>query len=198
MSAADIHRDCFLWRVFFTECQEHVSQITSVKIRCRVKGGKSCGNKLQHLGNVALRERKTWVSYQIRKIADCACTGNAGNVFSATDSKGNRQLAIPAHITAHASRTWCMSGSLTPGGGENVSGISGVCTTHKYTYLASGPYVAKNKTQLNNRANFWKWSFIYGQTVVPHSNGQTKLGFHYRSYVNINQWDVIDFCTNRG
>ena len=31
-----------------------------------------------------------WASYQIRKIADCACAGNAGNVFPATNFKGNR------------------------------------------------------------------------------------------------------------
>ena len=31
-----------------------------------------------------------WASYQIRKIAGCACTGNAGNVFPATHFKGNR------------------------------------------------------------------------------------------------------------
>ena len=30
-----------------------------------------------------------WASYQIRKIADCAYAGNAGNVFPATDFKGN-------------------------------------------------------------------------------------------------------------
>ena len=42
----------------------------------------------------------TWASYQIRKIAGCACAGNAGNVFPATDFKGNRGLAIPACITA--------------------------------------------------------------------------------------------------
>ena len=47
-----------------------------------------------------------WVSYQIRKIAGCACAGNAGNVFSATDFKGNRELAIPACITA---RAWPLS-----------------------------------------------------------------------------------------
>ena len=29
-------------------------------------------------------------SYQIRKIAGCTCAGNAGNVFRATDFKGNR------------------------------------------------------------------------------------------------------------
>ena len=33
---------------------------------------------------------KPWASYQIRKIAGCACAGNAGNVFPATDFKGNR------------------------------------------------------------------------------------------------------------
>ena len=32
----------------------------------------------------------------ICKIAVCASTGNAGNVFPATDSKGNRYLTIPA------------------------------------------------------------------------------------------------------
>ena len=31
-----------------------------------------------------------WASYQIRHIAGCACAGNAGNVFSATDCKRNR------------------------------------------------------------------------------------------------------------
>ena len=46
----------------------------------------------------------TWASYQIRKIVGCACTGNAGNVFPATDFKGNHQLAIPACITARAWR----------------------------------------------------------------------------------------------
>ena len=31
-----------------------------------------------------------WASYQIRKIAGCACAENAGNVFPAVDLKGNR------------------------------------------------------------------------------------------------------------
>ena len=52
----------------------------------------------------------TWASCQIRKIAGCACAWNAGNFFLATDSKGNRQLAIPACITARTQpqilRTW--------------------------------------------------------------------------------------------
>ena len=31
-----------------------------------------------------------WASYQMRKNVGCACTGNAGNVFPATDFNGNR------------------------------------------------------------------------------------------------------------
>ena len=30
-----------------------------------------------------------WASYQIRKIAGCACAGNTGNVSPLTDFKGN-------------------------------------------------------------------------------------------------------------
>ena len=41
----------------------------------------------------------SWASYQIRKIASCACAGNAGNVFPAC------RLVIPTCITAHAWRT---------------------------------------------------------------------------------------------
>ena len=40
-----------------------------------------------------------WASYQIRKIAGCACAGNAGNVFPAT--AGQR---FPTCITARAWR----------------------------------------------------------------------------------------------
>ena len=48
-----------------------------------------------------------WASYQIRKMAGCACAGNAWNVFPATNFKGKRKLAIPACITARrASRTY--------------------------------------------------------------------------------------------
>ena len=47
-----------------------------------------------------------WASCLIGKIADCACAGNAGNVFSATDFRGNRELAIPACIMARATRTY--------------------------------------------------------------------------------------------
>ena len=35
---------------------------------------------------------------------------------------------------------WCMLGSLTLGGGENVPGIPGACATHNFTYLSRDPW----------------------------------------------------------
>ena len=46
-----------------------------------------------------------WISYQIRKVAGCACTGNATGVFPATDFKGNCQLATSTCTTARVSHT---------------------------------------------------------------------------------------------
>ena len=77
----------------------------------------------------------TWASCQIRKIAGCACAGNAGN-----------GLAIPTCITARAWRTCrdaCRDRKLVVsfdlGGVENVPGIPGACATRNFTYLARGP-----------------------------------------------------------
>ena len=64
-------------------------------------------------------------SYQIRKIVGCACARNAGNVFPATDLK--KTLVIDPgihHSTCVTHVLWCMSGSLTRGGGKNVPGIT--------------------------------------------------------------------------
>ena len=68
-------------------------------------------------------------SYQIRKIAG-SCAGNAGNVFPAIEFK---PLVSVTHLP------WRISVSLTRGGGENVPGILGACTTRNFTYQAKGP-----------------------------------------------------------
>ena len=43
------------------------------------------------------------------------------------------------HGTCVTQVPWCISGSLTRGGGDNVPGISGACATHNFTYLIRGP-----------------------------------------------------------
>ena len=43
------------------------------------------------------------------------------------------------HGTCITHVPWCMSGSLTRGGGENVPGIPGACATRDFMYLVRGP-----------------------------------------------------------
>ena len=71
----------------------------------------------------------SWASYQIRKIAGCACAGNAGNVFPRRRFQRKPIVGDPGmhHGTCVTHVPWCMSGSLTCGDGENVPGIPGAC-----------------------------------------------------------------------
>ena len=45
------------------------------------------------------------------------------------------------HGTCVTHGPWCMSGSLTRGGLENIPGIPGACATHNITYLVRGPWI---------------------------------------------------------
>ena len=83
----------------------------------------------------------TWASCQIRKIAGCACAGNAGNV-SPKRLQRKSLVSDPGvhHGTCVTHVPWCMSGSLTHGGGENVPGIPGACATYNFAYLVRGPW----------------------------------------------------------
>ena len=45
------------------------------------------------------------------------------------------------HGTCVTPVPWCMSGSLTHNGGENVPGIPGACTIRNFTYLVKGPWL---------------------------------------------------------
>ena len=72
---------------------------------------------------------RSWASYQIRKIAGCACAGNAGNVFPRRRFQRKSLVNDPDmhHGTCVTHVPWCMSGSFTCGDGENVPGIPGAC-----------------------------------------------------------------------
>ena len=71
----------------------------------------------------------TWASYQIHKIAGCACAGNAGKVFPRRRFQRKPLVSDPGmhHGTCVTHVPWCMSGSLTCGDGENIPGIPGAC-----------------------------------------------------------------------
>ena len=82
--------------------------------------GASCGYFLTNL---------PWASYQIRKIAGCACAGNAGNIFPRRRFQSKSLVSDPGmhHGTCVTHVPWCMSGSLIRSDGENVPGIPGAC-----------------------------------------------------------------------
>ena len=61
-------------------------------------------NAVVHKGP-GIKQEILWASYQIRNIAGCACAGNTGKDFPATNFNRNHLLAIPAYIPARASRT---------------------------------------------------------------------------------------------
>ena len=66
-----------------------------------------------------------------------------------------RKLLVSDPSTHHGTCVthvpWCMSGSLTCGGGENVPGIPGACATRNSAYLARGPCSAMRR--INNAFN---------------------------------------------
>ena len=67
-----------------------------------------------------------WASYQIRKIESYAC---AGNVSPRGWLQRKPLVSDPGmhHDTCVTHVPWCMSGSLTRGGGEYVPGIPSAC-----------------------------------------------------------------------
>ena len=76
----------------------------------------------------------------MRKFVVCSCAGNAGNVFPSPTSKeiaSQRPRHVSRQCVSHV--PWCMSGSLTRGGRENVSGISDACVTQQFYVSGKRP-----------------------------------------------------------
>ena len=124
----------------------------------------------------------SWASYQIRKIAGCACTGNAGNVSPRRRLQRKPLVSDPGmhHDTCVSHVPWCMSGSLTRGGGENVPGIPGACApailhiwqevhgrqgpdhlTHTYSATHTTPWlmmIRQRREPMHRQSQYWPGS----------------------------------------
>ena len=100
--------------------------------------------------------RLQWASCQIRKLTGFACAGSVGNVFPPTDFK-------VTHVP------WCMSGSLTRGGGENVPGSPYTCTTHSLAYLVRDPlWLQYNSIASRLRRkleSIWNWWYRMAELI---------------------------------
>ena len=95
-----------------------------------------------HAFNIFVWGRVTWASCQIRKIAGCACAGNAGNVFPRQRLQWKTLVSDSGmhHCTCVTHVPWCISGSLVPGGGENVPGILRRKRIRNFPHLSRGPF----------------------------------------------------------
>ena len=147
------------------------------------------GNHWVHLCTLTLLLLTlSWASCQIRKIAGCACAGNAGNVFPGRRFRRKPLVSDPGmhHGTCVTHVPWCMTGSLTCGDGENVPGIPGACApailriwqeTHGAIYLDrflvlsyKMPYTGKMFIDHTS----WTWQI--DKTFAPHTErGMTGL-----------------------
>ena len=84
---------------------------------------------------------------------------------------------------------WCMSGSLTRGGGENVPGIPGACTTRHFMYLARGLRLHdsnkyKNPAFLGSISHeatdrMWKYNYFRLTTTVKNITTMGKVDTPY-------------------
>ena len=63
---------------------------------------------------------------------------------------------------------WCMSGSLTRDGGENVPGIPGACATRNFAYLVRGPcgVISYSARPCDIYCKAW-WMFHYSWRAPP-------------------------------
>ena len=82
-----------------------------------------------------------WASYQIRKIAGCACAGNAGNVFSRRRLQRKPLVSDPG--MRHA-RSVMHVGIAYPRWRGKRSRHSRRRRTRNFTYLVRGPWSSRN------------------------------------------------------
>ena len=67
----------------------------------------------------------------------CADSSISKHITGDDTSTTSQTETLWMNIVTHV--PWCMSGSLTCGGGENVPGIRGACATRNFMYLQRGP-----------------------------------------------------------
>ena len=138
-----------------------------------------------------------WASYQIRKIAGCACAGNAGNVFPHRRLQRKSLVSYPGlhHGTCVTHVPWCMSGLLTCGVGENVPGIPGACATRNFTYLARGPwrcYLLTGIPMLARRRHHIVSTPCTRYNITKYANVSTSYrNLLYDMLLNPHQFDMI-------
>ena len=102
------------------------------------------GQRCLSLKVVALRIRHACrlAPYQIRKNCGLRMRLECWDHFQRHRLQRKPPVSDPGmhHCTCDTYAPWCMSGSVTRDGGENVLGIPGACATNNFSYLTKGPW----------------------------------------------------------
>ena len=131
-----------------------------------------------------------WASYQIRKIAGRACAGNAGSVFARRWIQRKPRVSDLGmhHGTCVRHMSWCMSGSLTRGGGENVPGIPGACAPailriwqETHGEGTTGPLFTKRTDVLPQNQGPFSVSYLFSSKSLDHFLSSPLLGREAKS-----------------
>ena len=125
--------------------------------------------------NGVVEQMTQWVSYQIRNIADCACAGNAGNVFPRRRLQRKPLVSDPAmhHVTCVTHVPWCMSGSLDPSGGET------------FPAHAHPQFSVSVKRPMHLKHLMLHSIFKYSISFVWHFNITHAINYYIPDYVNV-------------
>ena len=101
---------------------------------------------------------------------------------------------------------WCMSGSITRGGGENVPGIPGACAIHYFMYLTRAPLSQTYKGNFGDDRTMyllgkgWRPSkresdlLLNGRNVLCYIVMLANIGLHQRvlaPYLHTWKWPCI-------
>ena len=97
-----------------------------------------CGQPIAH------RLTATWASYQIRKMR-VAQAPECRERFPRRRLQRKPLVSDPDMHHGTCVTPWCMSGSLTRGGRQNVPIMQGSCTTSNFAYLERGPLVGEQE-----------------------------------------------------
>ena len=123
-------------------CQYKPAKQARIDTLMRFQYAPSASSREQATFMQSLFMMMSWASYQIRKIAGCACAGNAGNISPRRRHLRKRLVSDPGmhHGTCVTHVPWCTSGPLIRGGRKKRSRHSRRMRARDFAHLVRGPW----------------------------------------------------------
>ena len=85
---------------------------------------------------------------------------------------------------------WCMSGSITRGGGENVPSVPGACASCNFAYLVRGSWLTFVVLRPTWKAKSVSWSMVSYKTLPKQLPSRERIT---TACANVREWVKILF-----